>query len=159
MKPADGFRIEVAATPTVIAHILADLHAVCFARSPQKPWSANAISTLLNTPRTIGLVAVDPADEIAGFIIGRALVDEGEVLTMCVSPEARRRGIATALIDRLEEILAPDRGILLEVAITNQAARELYQALGFHEIGRRPGYYRRRGQAVDALVLSSDQGR
>ena len=96
---------------------------------------------------------------LAGFIIGRAEADEGEVLTLCVLPAARRRGIATALIGALEQPLAPGRGILLEVATTNQAARELYEFLGFHEIGRRPAYYQRGGQVVDALVLSSDRGR
>ena len=159
MMLADGFRIEVAARPALIAQILADLHAICFAGSPQETWSVQAISTLLNTPLTIGLIALGPADKIAGFIIGRAVADEGEVLTLCVSPAVRRRGIATALIGALEEQLAPGRGILLEVATTNQAARELYEFLGFHEIGRRPAYYKRGGQAVDALVLSSDKGR
>ncbi len=48
---------------------------------------------------------------------------------------------------------------MLEVAITNQGARQLYERLGFCEVGRRPAYYRRDGKAVDALILARDLGR
>jgi ribosomal-protein-alanine N-acetyltransferase len=93
---------------------------------------------------------------VVGFVIGRAIGDDGEVLTLCVSPQARRQGIATALIAELGELLAPRRRLLLEVAINNEGARKLYQGLGFGEVGRRPGYYKRGGKSVDALVLASD---
>ena len=101
-------------------------------------------------------MALGPEDEVTGFIIGRAIADEGEVLTLCVLPAARRYGIATALLGKLRELLAPRRRILLEVAITNRAARDLYESLGFNEAGRRPAYYRRGGKTVDALILASD---
>ena len=96
------------------------------------------------------------ADSIKSVVI--TIADEGEVLTLCVSPRARRLGVATALFGELKELLAPRRRILLEVAITNQAALGLYESLGFKEVGRRPAYYRRDGKTVDALVLASDNG-
>ena len=74
---------------------------------------------------------------------------------LCVSPTARRQGIATALIVKLRELLAPRQRLLLEVAVNNQGARKLYQRLGFDEVGRRPGYYKRGGKSVDALVLAN----
>jgi len=153
---AVSFRIEAVPSSPAFAGVFADLHDTCFAQSPQETWSASAISTILNTPGTMGLVALGPGDEAIGFIIGRAIADEGEVITLCVSPSARRQGIATALIDALKELLAPRRRILLEVAITNRVARDLYESLGFQEVGRRPAYYRRDGKTVDALVLASD---
>jgi ribosomal-protein-alanine N-acetyltransferase len=39
------------------------------------------------------------------------------------------------------------------VAADNIAAQQLYRGCGFVENGRRRGYYRRRGIAVDALIL------
>ena len=102
------------------------------------------------------MVALNSAGEAIGFVIGRAIADEGEVLTLCVVPEHRRQGIASALMDRLRELLAPRQRILLEVAVTNQAACDLYKSLGFREVGQRRTYYRRHGRAVDALVLSSE---
>ncbi|MFU1477623.1 hypothetical protein ACM25N_07930 [Roseovarius sp. C7] len=43
-----------------------------------------------------------------------------------------------------------------EVAEDNAGAIALYRAAGFGECGRRKGYYRRAGGAVDALVLAKD---
>jgi ribosomal-protein-alanine N-acetyltransferase len=154
-----GFRIEALPSHTAIAEVLAALHASCFARSPQEPWSAGAIATLLDTPATTGFVALTPTGEAIGFIIGRAGADEGEILTLCVAPALRRRGVATALIGQLAESLAPRCRILLEVAVTNRSARNLYESLGFLEVGRRPAYYRRDGKAVDALILGRDGSR
>ena len=71
-------------------------------------------------------------------------------------PDARRRGIAAALVGAFEAA-AIARGAaecLLEVAVTNAGARALYARLGYGQAGRRPGYYRRAGAPpVDALVL------
>ena len=158
MTAAVPFRIEAVPNTRAFAGVFADLHDTCFAQSPQETWSSGTISTLLDTPETMGLIALGPGDEAVGFAIGRAIADEGEVVTLCVSPSARRQGIATALIDRLKELLAPRRRILLEVAITNREARDLYESLGFQEVGRRPAYYHRDGKTVDALILASDNG-
>jgi len=159
MTTAVPFRIEAVPRSAAFAGVFADLHSICFTQSPQETWSANTISILLNTAGTVGLVALGSGDEAIGFIIGRAIADEGEVITLCVSPAARRQGIASALVGELKELLAPHRRILLEVAITNRTARALYKSLGFEEVGRRPAYYHRDGKTVDALVLASDKGR
>jgi ribosomal-protein-alanine N-acetyltransferase len=50
--------------------------------------------------------------------------------------------------------------LFLEVAADNAAALHLYQAAGFHAVGRRAGYYARNaGPAVDALVLKRSLNR
>ena len=71
-------------------------------------------------------------------------------------PEARRRGLGTALV-RAIEAAAARRGAeecLLEVATTNAPARALYAALGYAPVGRRPRYYSPASTPpVDALVL------
>ncbi len=159
MTKTELYRVEAVANTPPIATALADLHAVCFAALPQDVWSASAISTLLGTPGTVGLVALDANGEAVGFAIGRAIADEGEVLTLCVSPAARRRGVGTALMGELRERLAPRNRILLEVATTNQPARRLYESLGYRQVGHRSAYYRHAGKTVDALVLASSEAR
>lgn len=152
-------QIEVVTNTSAAVDAFAALHAVCFAQLPQEPWSNRAFSTLLNSPGTISAVALSAAGEAIGFVIGRAIAEEGEVLTLCVAPEHRRQGVASALMNKLGELLAPRQRILLEVAVPNQAARELYENLGFREVGRRSAYYRRDGSAVDALVLAREYDR
>ncbi|NNE84214.1 MAG: GNAT family N-acetyltransferase [Alphaproteobacteria bacterium] len=155
MTDRPNFRVETVTGGADVAGVLADLHATCFAQSAQETWSENTIATLLRAPGNVGAIAVAPHGGAIGFIIGRAIGDEGEVLTLCVSPTARRQGIATALIVKLRELLAPRQRLLLEVAVNNQGARKLYLRLGFDEVGRRPGYYKRGGKSVDALVLAN----
>jgi ribosomal protein S18 acetylase RimI-like enzyme len=64
-----------------------------------------------------------------------------EVQKLLVHPAARRRGIARALMARLEAE-APRHGETLLTLDTraNDAAEGLYRDLGWHEAGRIPGY-------------------
>ena len=92
-----------------------------------------------------------------GFLSLRFAADEGEVLNLVVVPEARRQGLARALMDD-GIALARDLGIVrlfLEVAVDNAPARALYRSNGFEETGKRRGYYRRPdGSRVDAILMT-----
>lgn len=128
--------------------MLAALHARAFA-APNR-WSARSFADLLSRPGTFLCPAQD------GFALGRAVVDEAELLTLCVVPEARRRGIATRLLTDFEAAarLRGARHLHLEVAEDNGAARALYASGGWQENGRRSGYYTRAdGPSVAALTL------
>ncbi|MDZ4798215.1 MAG: GNAT family N-acetyltransferase [Bryobacteraceae bacterium] len=73
----------------------------------------------------------------AGFLVSRMVgPGELEILNIAVAPEARRVGIATALIEGLD---APD--VFLEVRESNAPAQRLYCKLGFETVGRREKYY------------------
>jgi ribosomal-protein-alanine N-acetyltransferase len=131
------------------AAALARLHAACFTAPP--PWSAGEIAGALAAPGAFLL------EGPGGFLIGRALAGEAEVLTLAVDPARRRQGTGRALLDRfLQEAAARGaESAFLEVAEDNAAARALYAAAGFRPAGRRRGYARRPdGAAVDALILT-----
>jgi len=88
-----------------------------------------------------------------GYIIGRAAVDQGEILNLGVTLGARRRGIGTALVRHLLADFAR-RGVVsafLEVRESNVPAQKLYESFGFAAVGRRPRYYQR--PMEDAVVL------
>ncbi|MDR3518653.1 MAG: GNAT family N-acetyltransferase [Azospirillaceae bacterium] len=131
------------------------IHAVCF---PEDPWWPLAISTLLASPGNFGLIALAtdlPEPQPLGFVMARAVADEGEILTIGCRSEARQRGVGRLLLDAAiaQAAQAGARTMYLEVAEDNEPARRLYGAAGFEFIGRRPGYYRRVQGAVAALVL------
>lgn len=90
--------------------------------------------------------------QTAGFLLGRVIADEAELLTLAVDPDARRQGIGRALTSEFAAEAARHgaRLAFLEVAADNRAAIALYQAQGWQEAGRRPGYY---GPGTDALTL------
>lgn len=123
---------------------LAKLHQTCF---PHKPWGADDFADLQKS----GCEIIASQN---GFIVWRATLDEAEIITIGVHPDARRSGIAAAMLG----IMAADlkkRGvkhIFLEVGADNVAARALYEQDGFVQIGVRPKYY----DGVDAIMMRKD---
>jgi [ribosomal protein S18]-alanine N-acetyltransferase len=80
-------------------------------------------------------------------------VDAWHVMNIAVADEFRRRGIASALLERLFEVTATDprRGYTLEVRVSNEGAIKLYERLGFEARGLRRGYYT--DNREDALIM------
>jgi ribosomal-protein-alanine N-acetyltransferase len=80
---------------------------------------------------------------VAGFAIMRYGEDVAHLNLLAVDPAHRRRGIARALVHWLEEtaLTAGTFVIGLELRAGNEAARSLYRALGYRELGQIPGYY------------------
>ncbi|MGH6975687.1 MAG: GNAT family N-acetyltransferase [Stellaceae bacterium] len=133
--------------------ILARLHGLAF---PEDPWERQALSRLLALPKVHARLAV-AGGQPAGFVLALVVGGEAEVLTLCVDPVARRRGVARALLADLYAVARAARSsrIVLEVAADNESARALYAAEGFAAVGRRPLYYRRlAAAAADALILA-----
>jgi ribosomal-protein-alanine N-acetyltransferase len=81
------------------------------------------------------------------------LVRKGHVVSIAVLPQARRKGVALALIGRaLEgmEYYKAKQGFL-EVRVTNDAAITLYKKLGFEITRTINGYY---SDGEDAYVMT-----
>lgn len=78
---------------------------------------------------------------------------DADLLTIATVPAARRRGVATALLDALLRVAADVgcRAVLLEVRASNEGAQRLYAAHGFKAIGRRRRYYL--APVEDAVVM------
>ena len=135
---------------------MADLHAWCF--TTPRPWSAAEFAGVLADDLCFAL-AEHAQSGPTGFLIGRVVAGEAEVLTLAVAPDARRAGIATRLLAAFLTT-AKQRGAataFLEVAATNSAALGLYARAGFTQTGLRRGYYTGDGGAgVDAVLLARD---
>ena len=95
-------------------------------------------------------------DRLAGYLITSRYVDAWHVMNIAVNPSFRRRGIATALLERLFELTDDGgrRGYTLEVRVSNKGAIKLYERLGFTARGKRRGYYT--DTREDALVTWRD---
>jgi ribosomal-protein-alanine N-acetyltransferase len=79
-------------------------------------------------------------------------------MNIAVSPDHRRRGVASSLLGRLLELTAGEgrRGYTLEVRVSNAGAIALYEQLGFRGRGIRRGYYT--DNREDALIMWRDPG-
>jgi [ribosomal protein S18]-alanine N-acetyltransferase len=121
------------------------------------PWSRSMFAGELAKPSSICLGAVDgERDELVGYLIISRYVDAWHVMNIAIAPEYRRRGIARQLMERLFEVTARDarRGYTLEVRVSNEAAIQLYEELGFRARGVRRGYYT--DNREDALIMWKD---
>jgi len=93
---------------------------------------------------------------IVGFSVAQPVRNIGRILTLDILPAARRRGLATILMEKSELRLraAGCTQVFLETAVTNAAAIELYQKLGYQIIRRLPMYYST--HALDAYLMGKD---
>lgn len=128
---------------------------------PDEPWREDEIRRFLESRGAIAFYAAGRAygeTMPQGFVLARVTLDEGDILSLGVIPEARRQGLGLRLLDavmaRARELGA--RRLHLDVGTDNAAGRALYARRGFTEVGRRRSYYRRRdGRQVDGLILAA----
>jgi ribosomal-protein-alanine N-acetyltransferase len=138
---------------------LNDLPAI-LALERQTPGAAHWSSEQYNKLLGDGIVLLaEEADKLCGFICAQAVAGEWEVENVVVAEAMHRRGIADALLRRLIESAqsAAATAILLEARESNLPARHLYEKHGFHEAGRRRGYYR--DPTEDAILYALRFGR
>ncbi len=127
------------------------LHAQCFAQ----PWSASALQQLVAEPNTRLVVIGKRASPVAMGIV-RHVVDEAEILTICVVPAARGAGFGRKVMDYMISIAQRNGAgqVFLEVAEDNIEALGLYKSLDFQKVGRRSNYYANNdGPGKTALIL------
>ena len=115
---------------------------------------AEVIKRLCITPVCFGLVGYIDG-EPAGFIMLQQDGESADIIEICVRPPVQNTGIGRLL---LEQALSCARArcltrVLLEVAVTNQPALNLYRSAGFVLVGKRPHYYSRETGKIDALVM------
>lgn len=84
---------------------------------------------------------------IKGFIIANKLYENNEILLVYVAEKYRKQGIASKLINSLDN--KKGNNILLEVSVENKPAICLYKKLGFDTIDIRKKYY----NGVDAYIM------
>jgi ribosomal-protein-alanine N-acetyltransferase len=137
---------------------LALIHATGFERG----WDALELERMLADRAVIGHVArARGRGPAGGFALSRQVLDEAELLTVAVLPKARGAGLGRLILKTHFARIAAQgvRTIFLEVAEDNVSAVGLYRRFGFEEVGRRAGYYARRGGApATALVMRRSIG-
>ena len=117
---------------------IAALERECF----PDPWSETLLEDALFDPQASFIVAEDDEGMILGYAGLHAVLDEGYIDNIAVAADARRHGVASALLDVFCRFGAVNLAFLsLEVRQSNAAAIALYEKHGFQRVGLRPGYY------------------
>lgn len=123
------------------------------------PWSEALFRQELEFALSRSLVAKSkgkPGGETIGYITYWIVFDEIHVNNLAVRPDLRRKGIASRLVgSALDQAIAEGANrCTLEVRVSNEAAKRLYEKFGFTVHGVRPRYYAESGE--DALVMWAD---
>ena len=139
----------------------------------EQPASAEMLASFHRNPASVGYVLISRdqtpdagsgagSDAVSGDIAAYALaLNSGlsaDLVTIGTALSCQRCGFGRAVLDHLMAALR-DMGaneLMLEVAVDNVAARNLYAAAGFATVAVRPGYYRRAGGPVDAVAMRRD---
>ena len=114
-------------------------------------WPETSVREVLEWKGILGL-ASQARGELVGFIIGRQVGDEAEVLNLAVSSKSRRRGEGGALL-RAAVVEFRKRGasrVFLEVRESNSPGIAFYAKHSLSKVGRREGYYR---DPVEAAIV------
>jgi ribosomal-protein-alanine N-acetyltransferase len=144
--------IELRVVDRTYGVVLSELHRACFPDG----WGVASMDEVLRSPGVYAILAAD-GERAAGLALGRRIADEAELLTLGVAPEFRRQGLGAGLVRAVASVVPLARRLHLEVAADNAPALMLYRTMGFAEIGRRQGYYRRAGgRWVDALTFAAE---
>ncbi|HEV8240873.1 MAG TPA: ribosomal protein S18-alanine N-acetyltransferase [Thermoanaerobaculia bacterium] len=116
-----------------------------------QPWNRAQLASELALASSLGLLARDADGVLAGYVLFRRILDEAELLRLAVSRERRRRGLATALVERgLADLRAAGcTTAFLEVRADNAPAIAFYERGGWRFAGRRSRYY---PDGIDALL-------
>ena len=136
-----------------LSHVsqIAELEKLCFS----DPWSEKSIASELENSLSLWLV-FEENGAVLGYIGSQSVYPESDVMNLAVAPNARKRGIAQALVCELTERLKAQKmqSLTLEVRASNEPAISLYTKLGFAVIGRRPRYYV--NPKEDALIMRKE---
>ena len=130
---------------------VAEMERQCFS----DPWSEKSVAPELDNPLSLWLIA-EADGVVAGYVGSQTVLDSADMMNLAVSQDFRRQGIGEQLVNSLTEALA-EKGVktlLLEVRISNEPAKQLYQKLGFEIVGKRPRYYEKPRE--DALILRKE---
>lgn len=117
-------------------------------------WTSAQVMTLFALP-SARVATISVAGKVSGFYATRIAGPESELLLIAVHPEKRGLGLGHLLMDDWKswaEIQGVEE-LFLEVRSDNPALT-MYNAAGFSECGRRPGYYRGLGGVLrDAITM------
>ena len=130
---------------------VAEIEKICFS----DPWSLNSVNSELDNPLSLWIVAMD-GDRVVGYVGSQTVLGDADMMNLAVLPEFRRLGIGKELVKQLINALQSRsaQSLSLEVRQSNVPAIQLYESLGFLQVGLRPNYYK--NPKENALILRKE---
>lgn len=122
-------------------------------RNFREPWTRRAFLAEIAAAPVSQPLVIEHQSQIIGYVVPWFVADEMQIANIAIHEDFRRRGLARQIMLYLCELAQQRhcRVVHLEVRRSNNAARQLYESLGFQTTGFRRDYY---GSGADALLMS-----
>lgn len=123
-----------------------------------EPWTRGMFRDEIKNERSFFFVAF-LGQELVGYSGFWLVADEAHITSVTTRSDMRGQGLGRRQLEHLlaEAIRVGAKIATLEVRESNVPARNLYDSMGFREIGRRRQYYTTSKE--DAIVMLKDLGR
>lgn len=120
------------------------------------PWSPGIFADCLTAEHECWVL--QEGEDLLGHGILSAAAGEAHLLNLCVARDQQGRGLGRLLAEwMIERARQRHAGVIfLEVRPSNRAACQLYDSLGFSDVGLRPGYYPDARGSEDARVMAME---
>ena len=128
-----------------ILALLSDVYGV-------SPWNLEQIEADMKQANTEYFYLYDD-QALIGFLALQDLAGELEITQLAVKKAYQGQGLANQLMGFLAD--RPE-GIFLEVRVSNQVAKALYEKHGFQPVGQRKNYYQ---NPVEDAILMAREGK
>ncbi len=117
----------------------------------KRAWNLELLKQELSNSFSLGLL-LKREDLSMGYILGRRMEEEGEILRIAVKREFQNQGLGKLLLISFLKKLAHNKvqRVFLEVSSQNLKAFNFYLKNGFEIIGKRKDYY---GLGESALIM------
>jgi [ribosomal protein S18]-alanine N-acetyltransferase len=121
-----------------------------------RPWSASLFLSELAQKTTRSYVVAKHDGEVVGYAGMMFAAHEAHVTNIAVDPDFHGYRVGTRLLLMIitEALARGSHTLSLEVRVSNQIARTMYEKFGFETVGRRKGYYIETNE--DAYVMTVD---
>jgi ribosomal-protein-alanine N-acetyltransferase len=117
------------------------------------PWSGKQFQQSLEQHSC--LVISDDSKSIIGYAIVSTILDQAEVLNICINPEFQGQSLGSRLLAyTLKQLADTIEVVYLEVRVSNFRAIHLYHNHGFIEVGQRRDYYPTEFGREDAILMN-----
>ncbi len=123
------------------------------------PWSRGIFLDCMRAGYYCVLLNEKLNNTIQVYAILSVAAGEGHLLNVCVNPNFIRQGYGKMAVLHLLDVAKHNKvnTLFLEVRPSNVIAIDLYESLGFLEVGQRKGYYpKQNGGREDALVMAKE---
>ena len=108
-----------------------------------RPWSRESFRQELTRNAVARYLVAEEDGQVLGYAGAWVILDESHITNIAVRADAQGRGLGRKLTAELLQILSNLGACYatLEVRVSNERARNLYQSLGFVTVGKRKRYY------------------